>query len=376
MRIEPYKNDARVTTRWSSFENPQGLPGMAGMENGGAKGRAFRGVEAGATATLLSVSGSGVVRRMWLTVTDRSPRMLRALRLEMYWDGSENPAVSVPLGDFFLSGGCAPVAYETHLFANPEGRSFNCFIPMPFVTGARIVLVNDSDMRLQHLFYDINYTMEPVDAGRALYFHAHWNRESPTSLCRDYTVLNVAGEGRFLGVSFGVIASPAYGKSWFGEGEMKMYLDGDAAYPTLCGTGTEDYIGTAWGQGKYAGMTQGSLYGEAGRYAFYRLHTVDPVYFYERIRVTMQDIGGCSRDQLLEIANAGARYKVVSRDSDAGFAQLYEQDFALTGESPEGWYNFYREDDYSSVAYFYLDRPASGLPICPELSRRLAGIDA
>ena len=361
-----YQKPAGVQTRWTSFENPTGAAGNGAKENGGAKGFAFKGIAAGEAVTLLDVKGSGVIRRMWMTITDRSPEMLRSLHLDMYWDGCEKPAVSAPLGDFFCAALGLPVAFESALFANPEGRSFNCFIPMPFYRSARIVLTNRSATPLKHLFYDINYTLEPLAADEALYFHAFWNRENPVALGKEYTVLpTLAGIGRFLGVCFGVNAAEAYGTAWFGEGEMKFYLDGDDAHPTLCGTGTEDYIGTAWGQGTYAHMTQGCLVADddAHKYVFYRFHTVDPIVFSQSLRVTMQDIGGCSRDVLLACAERGAPYHIVSHDvADAAFTPLYLTDFKLTSDEKDGWYNFFRQDDFSSTAYFYYDKPCTELP--------------
>jgi hypothetical protein len=116
-----------VVTRWSSFENLAARKGEGGRENQGAKGHAFDSIKPGETKVLLDVAGSGVVRRMWITLRPRDPKILRALRLEMFWDGSDKPAVSVPLGDFFNWVHGRPVKFENALFANPEGRSFVCF---------------------------------------------------------------------------------------------------------------------------------------------------------------------------------------------------------------------------------------------------------
>ena len=365
-------------SRWASFENPAGAKGQAGRENGRAKGHAFHCVEAGETKTLLNVDGSGVINRIWLTLSDRSAAMLRSLRLQMFWNHAEKPAVSVPLGDFFCAAMGKMTAFESCLFSNPEGRSFNCFIQMPFLTGAKITLTNESDVKLIHLFYDVDYTLKPMDAGRMLYFHSHWNRENPTALCRDYEILpRLDGEGRFLGVNMGVNANKIYGGSWFGEGEFKVWLDGDGECPTLCGTGTEDFIGTAWGQGVYSHMTQGCLVSDAENqaYVFYRFHIHDPIYFHESIRVAMQDIGGANKDHLLGVIGQGAPCKIVSRDGgDAGFEGLYEKAFAFTSDSPDGWYNYYRQDDFSSTAYFYYDRPVSELSALADVSGRVEGI--
>lgn len=375
-----YIKEREAYSRWASFENSMGLKGEGGKENNGAKGHAFERIEPGEAKTLLNVQGSGIINRIWMTVSDRTEATLRSLKLEIFWDNSDKPAVSMPLGDFFCAALGIPVAFESYLFSNPEGRSFNSFIQMPFWAGARVVITNESSSKLKHLFYDINYTLKPIDKANMLYFHSYWNRENNTVLCRDYTILNsLSGEGRFLGLNIGVNTNKLYGKSWFGEGEMKFFIDGDKEFPTLCGTGIEDYIGTAWGQGKYTNMTQGCPVAEeeAGKYAFYRFHIFDPVYFHENIKVTIQNIGGASRDDLLEIVNRGAPCKIVSSDNniDCLFEKLYEQDFVLTKKSREGWYNYYREDDFSSTAYFYYDKPYSDLPALCSVEERTAGTE-
>ncbi|MCL2461300.1 MAG: DUF2961 domain-containing protein [Defluviitaleaceae bacterium] len=362
-------------TRSVTPENPGGLKGRAGMENGGAKGRAFGTVEAGETCALFDITGSGVINRFWMTVSDRSPSMLRSLKIEMFWDDSEKPAVSAPLGDFFCAGLGKTAPFESFLFSNPEGRSFNCFAQMPFLSAARITLTNESEKRI-NTYYDIAYTLKELDKDNTLYFHCFWNRENKTRLAGDYCVLGrVAGAGRFLGASFGVAADKIYGNSWFGEGEAKFYIDGDGEFPTLCGTGTEDFIGSAWGQGRFSNMTQGSPIadGESGEFSFYRFHLHDPIFFHRDIRVTIQNMGGAMRDDLLAIMGRGAACKIVSRDAGGSFVKLYQTDFTLTADSPDGWYNFYREDDYSSAAYFYLDRPFSELPALPGAAERVAG---
>jgi hypothetical protein len=219
--------------------------------NQSAKGNAFEELKSGKSKTLLEIQGAGIIQRMWFTVRDRSPEMIRSLRLRMYWDGESKPAVDVPFGDFFGFGLSQVVKFETALFSNPEGRSFNCMIPMPFRKGARVVITNESPKNIAEVFFDIDFvTMERLDDD-ALYFHAYWTRQKSPELGKDFEFLPVIkGKGRFLGVNFGVNADTSYGSTWWGEGEVKMYIDNDREYPTFNGTGTEDYIGTAWGQGR------------------------------------------------------------------------------------------------------------------------------
>ena len=373
---ELYKMPKDVNSRWFSFENSTGEKGLGGKENKGAKGHAFSSLKAGDTATLLETKGSGIIQRMWMTISDRSPEMLRSLRLEMYWDGEEKPAVSVPLGDFFGVGLGKRVPFESSLFSDPEGRSFNCFIPMPFKKGAKVIIINDSDKDLVHLFYDINMVKTNEMAEDLLYFHTYWNREKLTNFDKDFSILpKVKGTGRFLGTNIGVLANPIYGESWWGEGEVKMYLDGDGKYPTLVGTGTEDYVGTAFGQGVYNHQYQGSLIidKKTGEFAFYRYHIPDPIYFYNDIQVAIQQIGGGPKEQVAELVANHAPLKIISVDSDGDFKKILDMENPPKineDNFPDGWTNFYRQDDVSATAYFYLNSPSSNLPKIQPLKER------
>ncbi len=207
-----------IETRWASAENPKGEKGGACRGNDGRKRAAcIAPLKAGAAATLAEATGaSGAIRRIWITIDNRAPNMLRGLRLDVYWDGAPTPAVSAPIGDFF----CQPLgrmcAFENELFSSPEARSFNCYIPMPFKTGMKIVATNETDADLAMFFYEVDYTLGDAFGPESLYFHAHWRRENPTAFRRDYAFLpRVEGRGRFLGVSVGVAADTGtYFKSW------------------------------------------------------------------------------------------------------------------------------------------------------------------
>jgi len=370
-----------VRTQWFSFENSESGRGRAGLENQGAKGHAFDQLACGETKTLVNVTGSGTICRIWLTIGDRSPEMLRSLRLDMTWDDAAIPAVSVPLGDFFGVSLGRRTPFECALFSDPEGRSFNCFIPMPFRKGARITLTNESSRRLAHLFYDVDVLLDIEHSPDTLYFHAHWRRESPNALGREFVILpRVPGGGRFLGCCLGVIANPGYAGAWWGEGEVKCRF-GDDENPTLCGTGTEDYIGTSWGQGVYAHRTQGCLVADRDRrqWSFYRYHIDDPIYFDDGCEVTIQTIGGCGRSGAVELLQKGMALIPVSIDTgeEGGFVRLMdgEQPVDLQSPSvPEGWCNFWRQDDWSATAYVYLDTPSGVFPPIPPVEARIAGL--
>lgn len=380
---ELYLKSKNEQTRWSSFENLNGIKGQGGKENKGAKGHPNDEIKPGETKVLLDINGSGIINRMWLTIRNRSPKMLRGLRLEMYWDYAETPAVSAPLGDFFGVGLGKKVPFESALFSDPEGRSFNCNIPMPFRKGAKVIIKNETDTKIHSLFFDINYTLKNEIEEDALYFHAYWRRENPTTLGKDFEILpSVHGKGRFLGTNIGVITTPSLKNSWWGEGEVKMYIDGDTQYPTLVGTGAEDYIGTAWGQGKFAHQYQGCLVADNdnGLWAFYRYHIPDPVFFDNDCRVTIQQMGGDDRDRIIEMLDSGAPLEVVS------IYMLEEKVLHKILEYPtmpdirdskykKTWMNFYREDDVSAVAYFYLDSPENGLPPLAPVEERIRGLE-
>jgi len=366
-----------VQTRWTSFENLTGEREQAALTNMGAKGAAFDTIPAGASRTLLDVEGCGTVHRIWITIDNREPEMLRGLRLEMFWDGCAKPAVSTPFGDFFGIGLGHRTAFECALFSDPEGRSFNCFIPMPFRTGARIVVTNDSDKPLHHIFYDINFTLQESHSAETLYFHAHWRRESPNELGKDFAILpHVSGSGRFLGSNVGVIVNPDYEGAWWGEGEVKVRFGNDTR-PTLCGSGTEDYIGTGWGQGQYTHRTQGCPLADSatGRYCFYRYHVDDPVYFDDGCEVTIQTIGGTGVKKVISLIDRGVPAIPVSIDlgANGGFFGLFEPGAPdlRDPKMQEGWCNFWRQEDWSSTAYFYLDRPESNLPPLEPIESRV-----
>ena len=352
-------------TVWVSFENPTGEKGAGGTRNQGAKGHAFDNILAGDSCELLSMDGPGIINRIWMTVSQRNQEILQALRLKIYWDGSNFPAVDVPLGDFFCNGNSQMAVFENCFFSNPESRSMNAYIPMPFRESARIVVINKSTETLTHLFYDINLSILNKWDSDYMYFHSYHNQASNTVLGEDYLILpKVNGEGRFLGVSLGVTTNKQYKDTWWGEGEIKIYLDGDKEYPSLCGTGVEDYVGTAWGMGAYYNWYQGCQISDAenGKWSLYRFHLPDPIYFKEDCRVTLQQIGGAPYEEVLELHSNGVPLKPITVDqshkgSFIRLLELNEEKDLADPNFPKGWVNFYRQDEISSVAYFYLDKP-------------------
>ncbi len=361
-----YEFPEGVESRWASPENPNGERGQGGLANAGRKGRPAVVIKAGQQLTLAEVHGAGgTVRRIWITISERSPAMLRGLKIEMFWDGAATPAVSAPLGDFFGLGLGEMAAFQSALFASPEGKSFSCFISMPFRTAMKIVLTNESGKDLPWFFYDVDYTLGDKHDSGALYFHAHFQRQNPTRLQQDFEILpRVSGRGRYLGAVIGVQANrKLYANTWWGEGEVKIFLDGDTSSPTLVGTGTEDYVGTGWGLGRYSNLYQGAPFADHAnmRFSFYRFHVQDPVYFKNDIRVTIQQIGYVSPSTTLS-----PLYTSGTPVYKAG-AGLVEKEKGSDGL-------FERQDDWSCVAYFYLDRPEDGLSPLEPAEARMKGM--
>ena len=374
-----YRYEPDEQTRWVSPENPTGAKGAGAQENRGAKGHAFETIPIGGSHVLADIRGAGTIDRMWLTIEDRSPEALRGLKLEIFWDGAATPAVSVPFGDFFLHGAGVMVPMETALFASPEGRSFVSYVPMPFRKGARIVVTNESPRQVNLIFFDVNYRQVRQQPADMLYFHAWWSRDRATELGQDFRILpRIEGRGRFLGASVTVLTNPVYEKTWWGEGEVKIALDGDSASrPTLVGTGAEDYIGTAWGQGAYINRFQGApiaTWDDEGRWTFYRFHIPDPVWFHRDIQVSLQQIGGARKNIVLGLMEKGAPMIPVTIDpgSRNNFQKLLESGKPLTDPGlPDGHTNYYRSDDVAAVAYFYLDRPGGVLPPIAAAEQRM-----
>ena len=370
-----------VHTRWASAENVQALKGKGGMSNKGAKGDAYTLIAPGERKVIFDQKGAGMITRIWSgnsllhNVENR-----RMVILEMFWDEADRPAVSIPFTDFFGIGLGLMGSFECDLFASPEGRSHNCFIPMPYRTAARVEVVNELEEILM-FYYKIDFIQVPKHADDVMYFHAFWHRDIKTERGVDFEILpEVEGRGRYLGTNIGVIGNPVYMGTWFGEGEVKIYLDGDSRYPTLVGTGTEDYIGSGWGQGEFANQFQGSLVSDKTHdiYTFYRYHIVDPVYFHKDCRVTIQQIGNSQRKKLREMRADDAEFDVVwsyvardGMDASKRYLVMESPPKLEDDDFPDGVStNFYRRDDVSATAYFYLDKPVNKLPkIQPEEER-------
>ncbi len=377
---ELFRLHTNVDSRWVSFENQTGLKGNGGMTNKGAKGHPCEILNAGESKVLLDISGSGIIHRIWITLSKRDPITLRALKIEIYWDHSSKPAVQAPFGDFFCDIFGITSAFENELFSNPEGRSFNCCIPMPFKKGAKIIVTNESKEKLDNLFYDVDYEFNNSFDSSTLYLHAWWNREQKTEIGSDYTILpRIQGQGRYLGTHIGVIADSVYKGFWWGEGEFKVYLDGDKQFPTIVGTGTEDFVGSGWGLSVFINRFQGCLLADnnQGKYSFYRYHIKDPIFFYKDINVTMQQIGGGKVTQVMHALAKGVKLKPITVGINGNNIRLLDTQKQVNFADPnlkDCWMNFYRSDDWSSIAFFYLNSSEDNLPSIQDVDKRTNSI--
>jgi len=291
---DPSKIDTSLDSRAATFENPTGERGAGGASREGRKGAPSKRLASNERVVLADIEGPGVLRHIWMTFPPQPPQIMRAMWMEVFYDGADEPSISVPCLDFFGLPHGRPVPYSSALSAAQEGRGFNAFFPMPFRERVRFEVTNAAP-RPMDLYYQIDYTLQPVD--EPSYLHVAWRRENPTTMKRDFTIVEgLVGPGRFLGCVVGVRVLDE--GLWYGEGEVKIFKDGDTDLPTICGTGLEDYVGSAWGLGAHDAPFAGTPLNVArqGRIepdfvGFYRWHVPDPVMFERDLRVTIQQIG-------------------------------------------------------------------------------------
>jgi hypothetical protein len=309
-------------SRSISAENFNGAKGAGGMAEEGEGSNAARelgrswkvspciALDPGQVATLADIEGPGAIQHIWITV---DPKRWRSLVLRMYWDGEEAPSVEVPLGDFFCNGWCERSDVSSLPIAvNPAG-GFNSYWEMPFRSHARITIENLSPERIRGFFYQVDYVLTDVPEDVA-YLHAQWRRSNPLQYMTDHTLLEgVKGRGQYVGT---YIAWGSNNSGWWGEGEMKFFMDGDSEWPTICGTGSEDYFGGAWcfeqPQGHYARYSTNYLgfhqitepdgcERSQQRFGMYRWHIQDAIRFEEDLRVTIQALGWRSEGRYLPL---------------------------------------------------------------------------
>jgi len=336
---------SNAQSRSISPENFTGEKGKGGMATTGTGADCARdlgqgwkispsvSIEPGQTFTLADIDGQGAIQQIWMTATGN----WRYSILRVYWDDQEEPSIECPLGDFFCMGwGQYAPLNSLAVCVNP-GSAFNCYWEMPFRKRARFTVTNIADEPMR-LYYQINYTLTEVPA-EAAYFHAQFRRTNPLPYKDVYTILDgVTGQGHFVGV---YMAWGVNNSGWWGEGEIKFYLDGDEEWPTICGTGTEDYFCGSYNfenkatkqyeefSTAYAGLHQvirpDGVYRSQQRFGMYRWHLTDPIRFQQDLRITMQALGWRSDRRYLPL-----------------------------------------QDDIASVAFWYQTLPSPTFPPLPE----------
>jgi hypothetical protein len=367
----PARIDTSLDSRSISFENPKGERGRGGTAAHGRKGSPSRMIQPGEKIVLADIEGSGHIRHIWMTFPPSAPELMRAVWMEVFYDGRTEPSISVPCLDFFGLPHGRTAAYFSALTSVQEGRGFNAYFPMPFRKGARLELTNSGSKAI-NLFYQIDYTLDQVEPDEG-YLHVLFHRENPTTLKKDFIIARgLRGPGRFLGAAVG-IRILADGLAWYGEGEFKVYRDGDDKFPTICGTGLEDYVGSGWGMDKHTALYAGvplhvapplKKNADPGEphlpdfVSFYRWHLPDPIVFQNMITVTIQQIGaigvmkGPQQEQQLEALEK--KYQVAGDGWLVGGPQFEGTPIYAFGIAE-------RQDDYSAAAFVYC-RDAQPVP--------------
>ena len=341
-------------TRSISPENFTGEKGKGGMATEGTGKNASRElgqgwkvspsvrIKAGSTFTLADIAGPGAIQQIWMTPAPINKTRLFILRF--YWDDETEPSIEVPMGDFFACGwGSYAHVSSLAVCVNP-GSAFNSYWTMPFRKKARITMENldDKDMTL---YYQVNYTLTDVPADAA-YLHAQFRRVPKLPLKTDYTILDgVKGNGHYVGT---YMAWEVRSPGWWGEGEIKFFMDGDKQFPTICGTGTEDYFCGSYNfenretkkyqpfTTPYAGLPQvipvDIAYVPGQRFGLYRWHVADPIRFKQDLKVTIQALGWQSEGRYLpledDIASVGFWYQA---EPHAKFPALPKKEELIVG---------------------------------------------
>lgn len=288
---EPYLLDTGLISRSISFENPTGAPGEGGKaaSNLGPtrKGAPMRQIKPGETVQLCDIAGSGSIRHIWIT-TDRKPAEQRACVIRAYWEGQEHPSIECPIGDLFGFAHGKISAYQSAVHSVGPTGGRNLWLPMPFLKQARFTFTNEGEKAVP-LYYQITYTTGdkfPADVGR---LHVLFRRENPTVEKKDFELLPQRSQkGRFIGSVIGI--RNLHPEQWWGEGEIKVFMDGDKEHPTIVGTGSEDYVGLAWGIQHAPFLYNGCSLNEKNFITMYRWHLPDPIAWQKEARITIQQI--------------------------------------------------------------------------------------
>lgn len=330
---EPYLLHTGLRSRSISFENPTGAPGQGGRAASalgvGRKGSPNRSIQPGETVGLCDIEGPGTIRHFWMT-TSKVKNSLRSIVVRAYWEGQVHHSIECPLGDFMGFAHGKVTAYQSAVHSVSVSRGMNLWLPMPFTRRARITFSNEGDKPVT-LFYQIDYTLgdrHSHDIGR---LHCLFRRENPTTPKQDFELLpERRNSGRFIGSVVGV---RTLSSGWWGEGEIKMYFDGDKEFPSYCGTGTEDYAGQGWGLTPTPYLYNGCSLTDNSFYSFYRWYLPDPIYWRQEARIAIQQLG-------------------------------YKKGYGLVN----------RSDDWSCATFWYEPAPSAPLAPMPDVASRTADL--
>ncbi len=339
---------SNAKTRSICPENETGEAGKGGiceLENGNARlaardlGKGWKvnpyiHIPAGTTYEIANIEGPGVIQHIWMTPTGR----WRNVILRFYWDDQENASIECPVGDFFASGWNEYAQLSSLAVCVNPGSAFNCYWQMPFRKNCRITLENIGEDQVTY-YYQIDYTLTEVPENCA-YFHAQFRRVNPLPYKEVYTIVDgIEGSGHYVGT---YLAWGLNNCGWWGEGEIKFFIDDDNEFPTICGTGTEDYFCGSYNfedphthdryvpfttpySGLHQVITPDKLYSSQFRFGMYRFHIMDPIRFQKKLKVTIQALGW----------REGGRYLPL-------------------------------QDDIASVAYWYQTLPHQKFPTLPD----------
>jgi len=344
---KPYFLNTGLVSRSISFENTTGTPGEGGKAASpigtGRKGAPMQMFKPDSMVVLCDINGPGTIRHIWMAGMIAQEDM-RSIVIRAYWEEQTHPSIECPLGDFMGYAHGKVMAYQSAVHSCGENNAMNIWLPMPFVKNARITLTNDGK-NVVPLYYQIDYTTgdtHPDDVGR---LHVLFRRENLTTLKQDFTILpGRKGRGRYIGAVLGIRYED---RNWWGEGEIKIYMDGDTDFPTICGTGSEDYVCLSYGMQQTPFLYHGCSLNdqENGYVSMYRWHLPDPVYWQTECRITIQQIG-----------MSPERFKGHENELPVNYG-LYE-----------------RQDDWSAATFWYEPVPSDPLPMMPDVEARTADL--
>ena len=329
---EPYRLDTGLISRSISFENPTGAPGEGGQAASnlgpGRKGLPCKVVAPGQSIQLCDIQGPGTIRHIWVTV-NHDPIALRSFVMRAWYDGQEHPSIECPVGDFFGTAAGKVMPYASAVHSVGASAGMNLWLPMPFAKRVKITFTNEGE-KPTPLFYQITYTLGDKHAADVGRLHTLFRRENPTTEKKDFELLPQRSQkGRFIGSVIGI--RNLHPGQWWGEGEIKVYMDGDKDKATIVGTGSEDYVGLSWGIQQTPFPYNGCSFNQKDYVSMYRWHLADPIAWQTEARITIQQIA----------------YK-------GGLLETH--------------------DDWSCATFWYEPVPSAPLPAMPDLKARTADL--